>query len=259
MSEAELKFLEVARLIKRQIVPKKTNLKKFRLGEKRDGGYVVLELENDNYDALYSYGCDDNITFENAFYEKYGKPCYVYDPFKGITDKPDFINFFSEGLASSNGYNKDGLKFGSLDTHIELNGHTESKNLMAQIDIEGSEWEVFSHKVKYLKNFSQLVIEFHLPADGGYFIQMERYFKNVFDALNEEFVCVHFHGNNALLQPWIDGYFPRAFEVTYVRKDLIKEQEVETQPCPAPGLDYACATDRPDIRVDYWMEKSFYE
>ena len=49
------------------------------------------------------------------------------------------------------------------------------------------------------------------------------------------------------------------FEVTYVRKDLIKEHSIETESCPMEGLDYACATDRPDIRVDYWLNKKLYE
>jgi hypothetical protein len=259
MTDFEKKFLDVARLIKRCVIPQKTNLKKFRLGEERDGGYVVAELENDSYDALYSYGCDDNITFENAFNKRYGKECYVYDPFKGITNKPHFINYFEEGLAHENFYDAGGKKFGTIDTHIEQNGHTESSNLMAQIDVEGSEWNVFASSIKYLKNFSQLLIEFHMPIMGDQFIRMEPFIKYVFETLNEHFVCVHFHGNNAPLQPWLDGYFPRMFEVTYVRKDLIKEHSIETESCPMEGLDYACATDRPDIRVDYWLNKKLYE
>lgn len=252
MTELEKKFLDVMKTVRKLVVPHKTSLTKFRLGEHRDGGYVVADIEG-GYDALYSYGCDDNITFEKAFYEKYQKPCYVYDPFKGITNKPDFINFFDEGLLYTDARDKDGRRFGTLDKHIERNGHQNSKNLMAQIDIEGSEWGVFNDKIKYLKNFSQIILEFHLPLDAGYMIRMEEVFKNVFGQLNEDFVCVHFHANNALLQPWVDGYFPRAFELTYVRKDLVADVEVETVPCPIKGLDYACAVERRDLVVDYWL------
>lgn len=259
MSAFELKFLEVARLIKKSVLPQKTNLKKFRLGEHRDGGYVVAQLENDTYDALYSYGCDDNITFEKAFHEKYNKKCYVYDPFKGITDKPDFIDYFEEGLAHINFIDKDNRKFGTIDEHIQKNGHTESKNLMAQIDVEGSEWNVLASEINNLKNFSQLLIEFHMPLMPDQFLRMEPFIKHVFEKLNEDFVCVHFHGNNAPLQPWLDGYFPRMFEVTYVRKDLVKEHSLETESSPMEGLDYPCATDRPDIIVNYWLNKRLYD
>lgn len=253
--EYELKFLDIMKNLTKLVVPHKTNLKKVRLGDKSDGGYVIAVLENDNYDALYSYGCDDNITFERAFHERYKKTCYVYDPFKGITDKPDYIEFFDEGLYNRKGQDKDGRQFSTLDDHIERNGHTDSKNLFGQIDIEGSEWAVFSNDINYLKNFSQLVVEFHIPREAEQIIQMEQFFNKTFGLLNEHFVCVHFHGNNAYLQPWADGYFPRAFEVTYVRRDLIKEMEIETQPCPVPDLDYACAQERRDLRIDYWLEK----
>jgi len=260
MSAFELKFLEIARLLKKSVLPQKTNLKKFRLGGHRDGGYVVAELEDDNYDALYSYGCDDNITFEDAFNEKYNKKCYVYDPFiEGITNKPHYINYFKEGLAEHNFTSEDNIKFGTIDTHIEQNGHTECSNLIAQIDIEGKEWKVFANKIKYLRNFSQLLIEFHMPLMPEKVPNYEPFIKDVFEKLNEDFVCVHFHGNNAPLQPWLDGYFPRIFEVTYVRKDLIKEHSLETEPCPMEGLDYACATDRPDIIVNYWLNKRLYD
>lgn len=252
MTELEKKFLDVMKTMRHLVVPHKTNLKKFRLGEHRDGGYVVADLGED-YDALYSYGCDDNITFETAFHEKFNKPCYVYDPFKGITNKPDFIHFFDEGLMDINGKDKDGRVYGTIDTHVARNGHSDSKKLMAQIDIEGAEWRVLNSKIETLKNFSQILLEFHLPLDAGYMIQMGEVFKNVFGQLNEDFVCVHFHGNNALLQPWVDGYFPRAIELTYVRKDLIKDMEVETVPCPLEGLDYACAVERRDLTVDYWL------
>ena len=260
MTDFEKKFLEVARLIKRSVLPQKTNLIKFRLGDKRDGGYVVAQLENDYYDALYSYGCDDNITFEKAFYDRYKKTCYVYDPYKGITDKPEYIEYFDEGLAHVcylDGYSN--KKFGTIDSHLRKNGHTGNTNLFAQIDVEGSEWNVFANDIEHLTNFSQLVIEFHLPLLGNQFVDMEPFIKKVFEKLNENFVCVHFHGNNAPLQPWLDGYFPRMFEVTYVRKDLIKTHTLETQPCPVKDLDYACATDRPDIVVDYWLNNTLYE
>src|SRR6056300_1357787 len=117
----EKKFIDTCSLLKKSIVPHKTNLPKVRVGKKGDGGYVICELGN-TYDALYSYGSNDNITFEKSFHEKYGTTSYVYDhTIEGITDKPEYINFFKEGVAPE--------KKGSLDTidnHITKNGHTDS-------------------------------------------------------------------------------------------------------------------------------------
>lgn len=244
----EKKFIDTCSLLKKSIVPHRTNLPKIRVGRRGDGGYVMCKLEDDTYDALYSYGSDDNITFEKSFYEKYETPSYVYDhTIDGITDKPDYINFFKEGVASE--------KKGSLDTidnHITKNGHADSKKLIAQIDVEGAEWFLFNDNFKYLENFSQLIIEFHIFRDVTLYDEV---IKRTFDILNEKFVCVHIHANNCLLSPWIDANFPRAFEVTYVRKDLVSSSEVEPNPFPDPELDASSDPTRPGLTLDYWLNE----
>jgi len=246
----EKKFIETCRLLKRSIVPHKTNFKKTRIGRRGDGGYVICALGDQKYDALYSYGSDDNITFEKSFYEKYGTESFVYDhTINGITDKPDYINFFKEGVGSET---KISPPIDTIDNHIVKNGHTECKNLFAQIDVEGSEWFLFNEKMKHLKNFSQIIIEFHIFQDVTMY---EEVIKRTFDMLNEKFVCVHIHANNCLLQPWIDANFPRAFEVTYVRKDLISDSEIEPKPFPDPELDASSDPSRPELVLDYWLNE----
>ena len=246
-----------ARQLKKHVVPFKTNLKKIRLGKDFDGGYVLADLPH--YDALYSYGCDDKIHFEQAFHDTYKVPCYVYDPFKGISNKPDFIHYFKEGLCSVKTSNMD-----TLDAHIERNGHTASKNLLGQIDIEGSEWGVFeggyykgilNSDSKHLENFSQIIIEFHLPLEFNLekIRAYEAVFGEVFTHLNDKFVCIHVHGNNCPIQPWFDHNFPRVFEATYVRRDLVDSCERETEPYPIKGLDFACNHTRPDLPLDYFV------
>ena len=133
MTEFEKSYLRVCEKIKRTVIPYKTNLKKIRIGDECDGGYVVAELPG--YEALYSYGSNDQTGFERQFNQLYGTDCYVYDhTIDGITDKPDFMHFFKEGVSHTKTHNMD-----TIDHHIEKNGHTENKNLMGQIDIEGHE------------------------------------------------------------------------------------------------------------------------
>jgi|TARA_R110000851_G_scaffold99135_1_gene214077 hypothetical protein len=244
----EKKFIETCSLLKGLIVPHKTNLSKVRVGRRGDGGYVICKLDDDTYDALYSYGSDDNITFEKSFYEKYETPSYVYDhTIDGITDKPDYINFFKEGVASTTSEQLD-----TIDNHITKNGHVDSKKLIAQIDVEGAEWFLFNDNFKYLENFSQLIIEFHIFKDITLY---EEVIKRTFKILNEKFTCVHIHGNNSLLSPWIDANFPRAFEVTYVRKDMITSSEIEPKPFPDPDLDASSDHTRGKIVLDYWLNE----
>ena len=127
------RFIKVCDKLRKYIVPHKTNLNKIRIGNKSDGGYVICEGLPE-YDALYSYGSDDQITFEKEFYNKYDKQSYVYDhTVDSITNKPDYLHFFKEGVSNHKTHNMD-----TVDNHVMRNGHINCKNLFAQIDIEGS-------------------------------------------------------------------------------------------------------------------------
>ena len=243
-------FLEVCINIKKQLIPHKTNFNKIRIGQKSDGGYVI----NDGlpeYDALYSYGSDDNITFEKDFYTHFKKESFVYDhTIDGITDKPDYIHFFKEGVYSEKNDTMD-----TIDNHIIKNGHTDCKNLFAQIDIEGCEWIILNKDCKYIDNFSQIILEFHFHRDVYRVIKFANIYEDVLKFMNEKFVCTHIHANNCPLQPWLDTNFPVVLEVTYVRKDLITHSEPDNQVYPIEGLDNPCAPGRPDLKLDYWFNK----
>lgn len=237
-------YMDICRRLKLYFKPYRTDLSKIRIGTAEDGGYVVADLPE--YDALYSYGSEDKISFERAFYEKYKKPCYVYDhTIDGITDKPDYIHYFKEGVSDVKEENLD-----TIDAHLEKNGHLENKNLMMQIDVEGAEWKSLP-ACKNLKNFSQIVVEFHLDRNL-------LYYNTTIDVLHKhldkDFVCIHVHGNNYPLIPWIDNNFPRVFEVTYVRRDLVKKIEPETEPFPIKGLDFPNFKGRPDMHIDYYLD-----
>ena len=248
MTDLENKFLHICEKFKKYVVPYKTNFNKIRIGGDGDGGYVICDGLPD-YDFLYSYGCDDNIIFEKSFYEKYKKESYVYDhTIDKISEKPDFIHFFKEGVSYKKEQNMD-----TIDNHLIRNGHTHCKNLFAQIDIEGCEWNILNENFKYIDNFSQIVLEFHIPLNPHHIIQMETYFDNVFTLLNKKFVCVHVHANNSPIQPWVDSNFPRTFEVTYVRKDLAEFSEMETESYPIIGLDSPNDSNRVDLKLDYWL------
>lgn len=216
--------------------------KKIRLGGSGDGGYVICDGIPSS--GLYSYGSDDKIMFEKAFHEKFGKECWVYDhTIPGITNKPDYIHFFKEGVSCEKTHEMD-----TIDNQIAKNGHTDCKEMYAQIDIEGREWITLTSSTR-IKEFAQVLVEYHIGTPENIFC------KELIDTLkfmNKHFVCVHVHGNNCPLQSWLDHDFPRVFECTYVRRDLVTSMEVDYQTYPNPGLDSPNDPTRPDLSLAWW-------
>jgi hypothetical protein len=237
---------KVHKIIKTYLFPYETGLKKVRLGYPCDGGYVMADMEN--FDALYSYGCDNKLSFEHHFYQKYKKPCYLYDHTQDdILDIPWYINFKKEGVSHVKSD-----KLDTLDSHIIQNGHSNSSNLLLQMDVEGCEWKSLP-ACKKLLNFSQIVVEFHLE-DSIVKNRLDDII-NCFETLNKNFTCVHIHGNNSLIQPWFCKWIPYAFEVTYVRNDLITKKYKRNSPLPEPGLDYPNFGGKPDLLMDYFVDE----
>ena len=245
MTEYEREFLKFCSDIKRKLVPYKTNIPKFRLGKQGDGGYVCIDLPE--YDCLYSLGSDNNIKFEKGFYERYKKECYVYDhTIDNINDKPDYINFFKIGIGP---YKT--MELDTIDNILTHNKHLECRNIMAQIDIEGFEW-LSLRNTQHIKNFSQIIIEYHLHP---YPVDIKEHIFQTLDFMNEHFYIVHIHGNNCLIAPWLDINFPRVFEVTYIRKDLVDDVCIETEPYPVIGLDTPNDASKPDMNLNWWLVK----
>lgn len=238
MTEHEKKFIQEMKDLKSELVPYKTNFEKIRIGVPGDGGYVICNLPTS--DGLFSYGCDDNIRFERAYYDKYKAPCWVYDhTIDGITDKPDYITFFKQGVGQS--------KTDTLDTIDNQVGDKDCSNLFAQIDIEGYEWITMMYSNK-LKEFSQVIVEFHMNVR----IPREMCIETL-KYMNKHFVCVHIHGNNCPLQPWLDINLPAVFECTYVRRDLVTSMEIDTQQYPLKDLDFPNSPDFPDLPLTWWQ------
>lgn len=237
MSREEKDFIQYMRDVKAELVPYVTNWEKIRIGVPGDGGYVIANLPTSS--GLFSYGCDDNIRFERAYHATYGAPCWVFDhTIEGITDKPEYITFFKQGVGP--------YKTAELDTIDAQVGDRDCSTLFAQIDIEGYEWLTLKDS-RRLKEFAQVIVEFHMAVNVPRSIILEtlRY-------MNEHFVCVHIHGNNCPLQPWLDISLPRVFECTYVRRDLVTESRVDTRVYPLEGLDFPNSPDFPDLPLTWW-------
>lgn len=115
--------------------------KKIRIGDKRDGGYILLN-DFKNIKIGYSFGISREISFDKGLADK-NIDVFMYDH---TIDKLPFENpkfhWKKIGLTGRN-MNKNNMK--TLPELIKDNGHSNEKNMILKMDIESYEWEVFQY------------------------------------------------------------------------------------------------------------------
>jgi hypothetical protein len=227
------------------------NLKKIRIGRKRDGGYVLLKEVCATTKTVYTVGVGDDVSFELDFIKKFPDTVvYLYDPTieKLPIENEQFI--FSK-------------------SSIEAIGEVHENSLL-KVDMEWNEWEAFSRLNKdFFNKFNQIVIEFHLFTVGGdrslspYFTKLYsemdtkinevlfQLYHQVLNSLNDLFYIYHIHPNNSLSKTYMGKYsFPPLLEVSFVNKKCVSSgilAGMEEKTRKNRGLDYPNKLDRPDI------------
>ena len=196
--------------------------------------------------ACYSPGVGDTAEFELSMTEK-GIKCYLAD---GSVDNSPIknakIHFDKVFIGTKTKSNK-------ITLYDWINKYSKnSEDLILQMDIEGDEYEVLKHtSVQTLSRFRILVIEFHrthlILTKKGYDKMLES-----LEKIHKNFIPVHLHNNNA--RPFIkfNGYtIPRAFEITFIRRDRIEYfKPVKQLP---HQLDQKNVTGMDDPKVPDWM------
>lgn len=231
-------------------------LTKIRLGSQNDGGYIVLKEICEKTPMVYGFGIGDDVGFETDFAKMYPQANFkLFDPTieKLPLGHPRF-EFHKEGVI--------------WDKWIEP---IIEKNSLLKMDIEGNEWDSLSIlDWSVLEQWSQILIEFHIiyaePREGltPYFRKFyQENFKRINDELfakyyevikklNEQFYIFHIHANNSLPKIEVGGYsFPPLIELSFVRKDLVKNVTKTTTIFPVEDLDFPNKIDRPDI-LNWW-------
>jgi hypothetical protein len=206
---------------------------KQRLGRKFDGGYVVCNIPNVEYDVLLSAGIDRDTSFEDEWLEKYPtKKCIAFDG--TITECPSkHSNFIwvNKNIGGS-----------SDSKHTNLHDILDSNNsIFLKMDIEGAEipW-LQSLSSSQMNKLSQIVIEFHSP--------FSRTENAMFEKINKTHKLLHFHGNNCCGTREHNGVvIPNVFECTYVHNRYITGTlELNKEPLPTK-LDEPNIQGRDDI------------
>jgi len=204
-----------------------------------DGGYVIADLSG-GYDCYVSAGVGREESFTKEFLARYP----LLDEFNSyaldgsIDEYPieytNNVSFIKKNIS--------GVNNGSSSNLASLTERYD--DIFLKIDVEGGEYPwIQSLTHGQLSKFKQIVMECHGVHNDSWGCSYETK-KECFEKLAETHYLVHAHGNNARSATM---YIPNLLEVTYIRKDSIKEElPLNTSPLPIDGLDYPNNTNRPD-------------
>ncbi len=204
---------------------------KVRVGQEKDGGYVIAEL--DGYDLLLSCGIADDISFEVDFLTKHNIKCIGFD---GTVDKlpcehPN-IEFVKKNISWMETKNTTNL-------HDIINQYN---NIFLKMDIESFEFRwLYTLSLDQLNRFKQIVIEYHYPfTETVWYSHVDQPLpvplkENLLEKIAETHYLVHIHPNNCCGTVRYKGVeVPSVFECTYIRKDLVTDVKFNTQPILHP-------------------------
>jgi hypothetical protein len=232
-----------------QINPVITEHELIRLGSQYDGGYLIPN-DLDGITACFSPGVCTKSEFENSLASR-GIKSFLADY---SVEAPQIQNTLFKFEKKYIG-NFDNQMYMTLDSWVNKELPNNNSDLLLQMDIEGSEYEVIIQSSnELLKKFRIIVIEFH---------DMQNLFDRFglktisacFAKLQRDFEIVHIHPNNNH-QPikYLGLEVPPALEITFLRKDRI-HQKIPLKEFPHP-LDRKCIEHKHDYSLpECWHHK----
>jgi hypothetical protein len=217
------------------------DVRRIRVGNKFDGGYVMLDQGIKELQAFYSYGVNDDYSFDDNLSKISNSIGRLFDPTvaypKKITDR---LYFKKIGLATGEGTVRD---------HVSMYGDM-GKKMILKLDIEGAEWTWLKHTTQEeLSMFDQILIEYHDFKNSVIYESCQKCLKKI----NELFYLYHVHGNNH--RPLVNinkTYIPDVLECSYIRKDLCECKVNEKILFPVKNIDLPNHHWLPDIKLNYW-------
>lgn len=199
--------------------PREVRVPLVRVGNSADGGYLLPD-DFEGISNCMSAGCDKLWEFERALNETYGVASHIID---SIDKKPDDLplnfTYTSKWLGGQSNAN-----LITLEDWVNTVSNS-SDDMVLQMDIEGSEWEVLAQAPdELLGRFRILVIEFHRVPNLFNHKILSNHYGPLLKKLDRLFQVVHFHPNNSCgFTSFGNISIPNAFEVTYLRRDRFVE------------------------------------
>lgn len=215
-----------------------------RMGGRGDGGYVMPDPGENG--VAYSLGIADAVSWDLDMAAR-GFEVWQYD---GSVDAPPVLHpafHFEKSFIGGTGALPEGWR--SLENILRENGHAGRDDLVLQIDIEGSEWDVFTALGEAgLRSFRQIIVELHLPVHDLMLLPLRN---AVLRLLNLTHQAVHVHVNNGapVLELGKETLWT-VIEVTYLRRDA---HQFSPSPFSYPlELDAPCHKLRIEPRPGKW-------
>ena len=247
-----------------------------RIGKKNDGGYSIGKNSLENTKKLFSFGLNDDWSFDEEFSLKSNSEVFVYDPnvnmkfwirkflrnfkeilllkrrsLKEINEIFSYLRykkFFSGNnkihelkLIAPKDASIPNFKIDQItDLHF-LMKNIKEKNIFMKIDIEGSEYRILDQLINYQQYMTGLVIEFH---NCDLHVELIREFVSKF-----ELQLVHIHVNNWGL---IDkNRFASSLEMTFSPKEFNKEVTDALKSYPLL-IDQPCNPKYQDNKIEFF-------
>ena len=232
-----LKLIKLIHLIK----PYDLGYDLIRVGPSGDGGYLVPDVLK-KIKTCFSPGVGNIHGFENDLLEKDIR-VFMAD---GTVEKPILLNKNYDFLKKNLGTHED-------DETTTLNSWMDSKetqdDLLLQMDIEGSEYEVVNSLDELnLKKFRVMIIEFHyfeqVLTKMGY-----KTIESVMKKILRYFDVAHIHPNNCCGSYKVNKtIIPSTLEITFMSKELsLKKERIDKLP---NKLDSKNISHKDDIFLD---------
>lgn len=217
---------------------------KKRLGKKKDGGYVIANLDT-KYDCYLNCGVGREDSFTIHFLKA--------NPYINYSDRYAFDGTIKKYPKRFKDIQFIRKNIGTIDSPTETNmfNITEQyNNIFLSMDIEGGEYQWILTSTKHtLKKIAQITIEFHGICDDSWGTSYEDKILAL-RKLTKTHYIVHVHANN--FAPVVNG-IPTVIEVTYVNKKFFTEEPpLNKTPLPLPGLDFPNDKLNPDVPLDIY-------
>ena len=202
--------------------PKATSLKLIRVGGRIDGGYLLPD-DLGGVNHCFSPGVENRKDFEDDLLIRHKISSHMADFSSSVRKLRTPLvkgkqTFDKKWIAAETG--SDSL---SMVDWIASKALDPSEELLLQMDIEGSEYEILTNLPSpVLRRFRVIALELHdLHLVGSETVLSSKIIPMV-EKLSEFFVSVHAHPNNCCpvhKLPEFGVTVPRILELTLIRKD----------------------------------------
>ena len=205
------------RTLLQKLYPVSCNKELIRLGPKGDGGYLVPN-DFQGIETCFSPGVGFESGFEQDCAELGMKVFLVDKSVEQLTKAHELFHFTPQFIGVTS---KD--DFMTIDNWVDSSLPDTHSDLLLQIDIEESEYEVFlSISDILMHRFRIIVAEFHQLVQ----LWNEPFFNlaaRAFEKILQTHTCIHIHPNNFEGSLKIGGFhIPQTLEFTFLRNDRIE-------------------------------------